>query len=159
MSVYVCAVCAKCNSQYLLLDQDAQDVEVEPRQMGNEVYFSADCWGTCESCKLDQNIKVEFSVYAGEWVLIDYTTDNCEVADLPNGLETLVEEIRKIQEPNEETKIEDWAEAPEGCAVFVEGKDDQLVITEFLRRIGKADDAATARATGTLERSEHSRSN
>jgi len=139
MSVFAVAVCSECKSHYLLVDDDVQEVEVDERQMGNEVYYAADCWGRCESCKLDLNVKVDFSTYAGEWVLIDHDSDNCEMAELPQGLETLIEEVRKIRVPAEVEEIEDWAESPEGCAVFVEGKDDQLVIMEFLRRIAKAE--------------------
>ncbi len=144
MSAIVAAGCNKCGSQYMLIDEDIQDPVIEDREMGSERYYWANCQAECGKCEHDLTAEVAFSVYAFEWVVAEIDCENCEIVDL-NGFELPIEEGRRIKEPPKKGDVEEtelWAESPTGCAVFVEGKTDQFIVTEFLRRVLNADPAS-----------------
>jgi len=137
----VAVKCETCGATSLLWGDCPEQTEVHEREMGPERYFAASCWGRCDNCDKEMSADLQFSVYAWSWVFIDADCENCEMTSL-SGLRLIVKELTKSwaklrsgeDESADEREIEEWAQKPSGCAVFVEGEDDRSVISEFLRR-------------------------
>jgi hypothetical protein len=139
LSLAVAAVCKDCGEVNFLHDEEPEETESHEREMGSEVYYAGQCIGECGSCGLeDLSVEVQFTVYANQCEFFDYRENNCIFTNISGYDRTLTKirdaVFRSYTRAVDEEALAEWVRDPAGCAVFVEGDDDQAVVDEFLKR-------------------------
>jgi hypothetical protein len=96
-TIMVSATCKKCGSINVIWDDEVQETEREERQMGNEIYYEANCERECATCGAQIEIDVHVSKYADGWKFTNHADEGCELVEV-NGfvdaLETFAEMSR-----------------------------------------------------------------
>lgn len=92
--------CDNCGGIVVLIDEDVEQTETHERQMGNENYYEATCFGVCESCGWNLEVYADFSEYAYTWVFFNRVEYECKMVDLAgfeNALRTFEEISRRAR--------------------------------------------------------------